>query len=514
MKSTAYPNFDYWNPINPQRDLNKWMKTARELYFQVHKGANRQQAFEKMTQGWDKTEVLDFQHWLHFYEENGNNKYKEAQVMKTAQQYWTHDSTPGYFLPVQQDKQSLEEMRSPITHPDIIAEQQAQEKKERIKLQRAKVIGRLDSAEKLLRSEEGQELTGDQHDQIIRTLFDLKQQIMRVNKISTSVRLYQNMIIREANIMVSKGYKEASNFLTKIAQELPSVQEPANPAQIGEGQAGTLPGQAPGQVEPPSGDLPIDVQMPDKVPGVPDNAVPQAAALPSEPISPGMKEFLEGLDSGGKSFDEEDEEKDLGSDDDFIVEAQAQLQPMEPTENLEVAEDPEVAAGRDFDKLLDQTFSNITIADVVSKLEDVAKILKTREIPRQLAVVDMMLDRLGLATFFPTLSEATNKSLESNNYMLTRIEDVLAKLSGALTTKEIDLKNDSAPPPSPMAQNLQQQEDQEKAKKKMRKEIEEQKLMNPVKPEPTINMNEDLAQPAQVVQPETPAPPPTPAPTI
>lgn len=502
MESKAYPNFDYETNHLPNRDLQKWMKSARELYYQVHKGANQQQTFDKITDGWPKLEVLDFKNWLHFYQEGAQNKYKEAQV-KTAQ-YW-NEAAPGYYLPTQpiQPQKQMEEMKNPATHPDMLAE----EKRQRIERQRAKIIGRLDSAEKLLRSQEGQELTGREHEQLIDTLYTLKKKVQMVNKISASVRLYQDMIIREANVMVSKGYKSASGFLTKMAQELPSVQEAPNPAQIGEGQAGTLPGQAPGQVEPPSGDIPIDLQMPDKLPGVPDNAVPPSAAIPSEAISPGMQEFLEGLDSAGKSFDKDEAD----ADGEFIAEAQMNMQP--PEGDLEVEEkpqmqDPEVAAGRDFDKLLDQTFDNITVADVISKLEDVSKIFKTREIPRQLAVIDMMLDHLGLAPFFSELSEASQKSLESNNYMQTRIESVLAKLHGTVSTKALDLKNDNAPAPNPAAQQLQQMDDKDKAKKQMRKEVEDQKLM---KPTPTIDMNQDLSQPAELQTP-VPAAAPIPAP--
>jgi len=508
MKTNAYPNYDWHTNMMPSRDLTKWMQAVREIYYSVHKGAKREDAFDKITNGWGKMEKLDFKNWLKFYEENGQNKYKEATV-KTAQ-FWNElprfDNHPAI---------DMERVKAPETHPDVLKE----ERKQLIETQRQKIISRLDSAEKLMRATE---FDGPETPQLIEILHQLKQKIYMVNKISTSIRLYQDMIVREASILKKDGFKEASIFLIKMAQELPSVVEPSNPIQIGDGQAGTLPGQAPGQVSPPSGDIPIDVSVPQQLPGTPANAAPPDASTPlqqpalpqQEPMSEGLKNFLEGLETGNTST-EDDSQEDEGKDDDnsFIAEAQMAPPTQDPNALLEVDEepisaDPEVKAGKDFDQLLDQTFANITVADVVSKLEDVAKIFKTREIPRQLAMIDMMLDRLGLAPFFSELSEASQKSLESNNYMQTRVESVLSKLRGTVETKALDLKNYDAPPPSPVANQLQEEDEKEKARKKMRKEIEQQNLE---KPKPEIEVQEDLGQPAEL-QSATP-PTPTPAPT-
>ena len=151
----------------------------------------------------------------------------------------------------------------------------------------------------------------------------------------------------------------------------------------------------------------------------------------------------------------------------------------------------------------------IKVDDVVAKLEDLAKVFKTREIPRQLSIADMMLDSLGLASFFPSLSEATNKALESNNYISTRVEDIISKLRGAMATHDIDLKGgevESRPDVAAIKNKLQSDTDKEKARKELRKQQENEELEQKSKETPDIEVSEDLEAPA------TPPPaPPAPA---
>lgn len=471
METRSYPNYDVYINAPSPRNTDKWLQAAREIYYQIHKGVDHNKAFECITNNWNDMEKFDFKNWLRFYESGNQNKYKQAQV------FWG-DQNAGYFLPIQKERKpdmDVSTITNSSTHPDMVQE----EKRRIIEKQRQKIIGRLDSAEKLLRSHEGQVFAGNEYEQLVEILYQLKKKIQMVNKISTSTKLYKDMIIREANILSSKGYKEASSFLVKVAQTMPSPSEAPNPASIGEGQAGTLPGQAPGEV-PPGNNAPIDITMPDvKLPGAAEtDNVSRQKSEPQDDTSLAMKQFLEGLESANKS-PEEDELK-------------AEAQEATP-HTIEVAEDPEVQAGSDFDSLLDQTLGNITVADVVAKLEDVSKIFKTREISRQLAIADIMLDKLGLAAFFPELNESIQKSSEMSGYINSRVESILTKLRGTLPTKEIDLKNEGAPPPSQTAQQLQSMEEKEKAKKQMRKEVEEQKSL---KPTPEIEVSEDLAQPA------------------
>ena len=496
----AYPNYDYYMPIAPVRDTKKWIQTVKDLYYQVHKGASYTDTLSTLTENWGTMEKLDFEHWLRFYEEGAQNKYKVAQMA-----YWGDQNNLGYYLPIPQEKKpemphlDMNTMNNPSKHPDMMQE----EKRNTIEKQRQKIVSRLDATERLLRSQEGQTFAGNEFETLIEAIHQLKKKILVVNKISTSVKLYQDMIIREANILNGRGHKQASSFLIKIAQDVPSAAEPANPALVDGGQAGTLPGQAPGQVPPgnnPPADISVDLSQQGAPPETPPSVIPEV-----EPISPGMKEFLAGLDTAKNpvSVDEMEVDEADAEDADFVVEAQAAGPALGPEPVVEVEEAPqdaEVQAGQDFDAKLDNMFADLTVADVVNKLEDLSKIFKTREIPRQLALVDLMLDRLGLASFFPELSESAGKANDMTMYIGSRLDNILSQLRGTLATRDLDLRGEgggSSPVPE-VQQRLQAEQEKEKAKKQMRKDLADKSLEDSVKPEPTVELQQDLSQPAQV----------------
>jgi hypothetical protein len=125
----------------------------------------------------------------------------------------------------------------------------------------------------------------------------------------------------------------------------------------------------------------------------------------------------------------------------------------------------------------------------------------------------MMLDSLGLASFFPSLSEATNKALESNNYISTRVEDIISKLRGAMETKDIDLRGneqENNPAVQGIKNTLKQNEDKEKARKEQRKQQQNSELDNAQKETPEVEISEDLAVPEAPIKPPAPKIPPAP----
>ena len=132
-----------------------------------------------------------------------------------------------------------------------------------------------------------------------------------------------------------------------------------------------------------------------------------------------------------------------------------------------------------FDAVMEQALKNITIEDVISKLEKLSKVHRVREVPRQLAMVDFMLQALGLSALFPQLSEATKSALESNNYISTRLDQILANLKGAAGGNDMDLEGnevDAKPEVAGIKDKLEKQRDTEEQRKKSRKEQENQKL--------------------------------------
>jgi hypothetical protein len=133
-----------------------------------------------------------------------------------------------------------------------------------------------------------------------------------------------------------------------------------------------------------------------------------------------------------------------------------------------------------------------------------------------------MMDKLNISAFFPSLAEASSKSLESNQYALTRVEDILSKLRGSVETPkhmELDLTGKGTGPMKPIPeninneavqQNLAKQTEMERAKKDRRKAEEDAEAAKPIAPPqegaPTpevANVPEELAQPANVVGPGT-----------
>jgi hypothetical protein len=359
------------------------------------------------------------------------------------------------------------------------------------------------------------------------------------------------MIVREANILYHNGFVKAADLLYSVAQtpaaagqqaqgnsKVPMTAPPAAPAPMP-----TLPQGAPGG-------------LPSKGPGMPQGAPTDAAPEGIENQPPGISGLLEKMDTANlTSNDKSQVDDDLEVSDELDVEDYeimvTEAQAMPPSEDVPMTSSPApsplapspVAAPKmpktkldeeaplevteedikpikseksmtsDFDNKVNAVLSGVTVADVVVKLEELAKFYKTREAPRQLGIVDMMLDSLGLASYFPSLAEATNKSLESNNYISTRVEDILSKLRGAIG-KDVDLKTEDAPERPEVAgikQKLQSDEEKEKNRKQMRKEQEAAELAGGGKETPEIEIEEDLGAP---LAPPPPAAPKVPAPPV
>lgn len=568
----AYPNYDQFMHIPGQRDTKKWLETVKTLYYKEKNGTDRVMAIRQATSGWNPVETYDFLNWLKFYEEGAHMKYKFAQV-------WYENGAPGYFLHIKPDA-PVEEPH--VSGPDMdsakdaeVTEMSKAEKKNIIEKQRNKIIGRLDSAEKLLRSPEGQMFAGPELENLMETIFSLKKKVQLVNKLSTSIRLYEDMIIREANVLSRRGFFKAADVLHSIAQannpppaglgtqkDTPlSPVSPGDPAGPGHpGAPGGLPSTGPGMPQnAPSSATPESVpnEMSPSNPKTPGAPAPTAAASPPPPMPqtpPGISGFLHNMETSNLTSGDKSAAGDLEvmeADTDLVVEAQMVPPPTPSTEDvplttepgkppaapvdpavmapatetpLEVTED-DIPVKKDkapspdasnFDSKVDAAFEGVQISDVVAKLEDLSTLFKNRDIPRQISVVDMMLDSLGLASYFPSLSEAHNKALESNNYISTRIDDILSKLRGAISTKE--------PGRGPGAENpevdalkgkLQKEEESERNRKQMKKDQESAELSGkggPAKETPAVEINEDLGGKAPAAAPRpTPVVTPPPA---
>jgi hypothetical protein len=556
MKKQSYNNSDYDLPLTHPYDVTKWTTAMRDLYSRMQNGLPKKQAFQIVTRSWDVNEIKNFSNWLKYYEERNHMKYKQAQQM-----YYVSDRDDSYFVPLDKMKPEVSsKMEDPSDANDAAKNLQVseEERKRIIDLQRRKIIGRLQSARKLLTDEKGKLLGGEDWEKLLDAFNNLEKMFHTVNKKSIASTVFEDLIIREANRLGRDGYVESSKFLQKFAQAAPVV-----PA--------------------------ID---PAAIPGLPavDPAAPPVtpvAAIPAPPAKPtGMEEFLKNLSGAGltdenesdDSMDSDDGMDDAADDDNMVVEieeeqgpltVEAQMAPpaklpvpaakpidappakLPPPDaksaDLEVTDEPEEkgspkaspapSAMTDFDSLIDAAFANLKVADIVNKLEELSRIFKNREIARQLSVVDMMMDKLGLSSFFPSLAEATRSALESNQYCLTRIEDVKNKLSGAVDTQDHSLhdmgqehsirnkldtkKLDEMPniPPGDthleqVKHNLETDQRKEKLKKNLRKNLEDSALLesgNKAAPE-VEGVENELSQPTAIPAAKRPEPVPAPLP--
>lgn len=546
----AYPNIDVYQHVPGSHNTQKWLQAISDIYRKEKSGQPRVAAIRSVVGGWNVMETFDFLNWVKFYEAGDHMKYKYAQL------WYENDSLgPGYFLQVKKDPAPQEEINVGGKDVDQARDTAAADadRRDKIEKQRNKIIGRLDSAEKLLRSPDGHVFSGKEFESLLEAIYQLKKKIQMVNKISSSTRLYEDMIVREANILAKKGFNKAASTLYSVAQ---------SPAQSGAGATGGNNTDVPLNGAPP-GD-PTGAGNP----GVPSGGAATPAQPPGNPTMPqsppnetqpkGISDFLARMDDGQYAPDEEQNDKlevedtleVVDHEEELVVEAQvapeeigvgakpAPLKPSpvappkpaapapkepkapskSPTPELEVTEDdlkstPQPQAPTtDFDNRIDAVFANITVADVVAKLEDLSKIFKTREVPRQLGIVDMMLDSLGLASYFPSLAEATNRALDSNNYISTRVEDILSKLRGSMATKDVDLTGGDEvdrPEVAGIKKNLQDDADKEKARKQMRKDQETAELANKGKETPEVEIDEDLGG-----EPAAPAAPPKAPPAV
>jgi len=101
------------------------------------------------------------------------------------------------------------------------------------------------------------------------------------------------------------------------------------------------------------------------------------------------------------------------------------LKPSADKDNIRV---PEVNIGGDDIEIPD--FSSATHRDALQKLEEINKVISERKVVRALAAVDIILGQLGIASYFPQLSEAQSKLMDAFNYAGTRVAETIGQMRG------------------------------------------------------------------------------------
>lgn len=506
----AYPQAYEDHYILAPHNLNKWIEKTREIYAMAQQGYDLGKAFDIITKEWSNMEKFDFKSWLNFYQSGQHESYKTAQYNGNQPQFEVGN---GVKVNPQQLKAKIPGLPSVFKpeEKEQIQQQRQNIDKEELTEKSKQLIGRLNSAEKIFTSSDFKKMLGNEYEVWLETLHTLKRKI-QISNIRTA-QMIEDMIVLSGNRLRAQGFNKSASIMVKLAQEAPTAPPTAD----------TPVPDLLGDVAPEGGvGAPADLGMPG-MPGM--GGEPDGKDL-SDPEG-AMKEFIENL--GGDTEEDKREEKKaadefiamyitaIGKQADFDgafisvgeepmvriaqVVPEDTITPAEPGEQVPGAEKAEIPAGNPdkVDAAISAALQNVTINDIISKLNDLSTLYSNRQVVRELTTVDLMMQAQGIASYFPSLAEATKSALDSNQYVLTRIEDILAKLKGAAGSSDGSLDQ--------MKNKLDTSEDN-KAKKKEQKEMAD---MQPTPPAgqipneeggPEAKPTQELAQPTQVAQPE------------
>jgi len=179
------------------------------------------------------------------------------------------------------------------------------------------------------------------------------------------------------------------------------------------------------------GQLSPEAPLPTKQPARPvPSAVPEEAAVVPNPAQDNLQE-LDSDDSKEEYIEPPKKKKAINP---------AEIKDALNENMLEKQNESADSAAMDE---IDRAFSNIKLTDVINRLQALSRVFKNREIARQLSIIDIMLDKLGISGFFPALAEATRSALESNQYCQTRVEELLSKLISATNEKGESILNNN-----------------------------------------------------------------------
>jgi ribosomal protein S20 len=124
---------------------------------------------------------------------------------------------------------------------------------------------------------------------------------------------------------------------------------------------------------------------------------------------------------------------------------------VEPTNDIDLTEALPQPGSKEPD-LLPKSTSMTNVQTVINRLEATSKDLKSRDMIRELASIDILLNEMGMASYFPEISYAQSKLIESFSYASNKVEDIVAKLRGSgKSTKPKPQEMPSAAPPPPPA---------------------------------------------------------------
>lgn len=504
----AYPSSFDSNPERPIYNLDKWVESTESIYALMRRGKSQADAKKEVLGQWDKGEVMDYNRWLRYYQERVPDKYPKLASL------YVSPTDPGYFVPNDVSDLNLP-LKSNLPRKGSLPRavpsfplpgkpvDDVSDLRTKIETQRSRLISRLNAAEKLLYSMDGQLFAGDDQELMLKMLQDLKRRIQTSNKLSAKSSLFEDFIYRTANYLHEKGKEKAAGFFYKIAQD------PLADLGLGGPPSAPPPGGAP----------------PPPAPGAPGGG---GGDGDKEGTIKLLSEFFNNLKTGLPISVEEDQKQSekvpdkapekkswMNWDDNLVVKAQdatpaAPVAPPPPeappaAPEAPAAETPAAEATPptdNTDDVIENALGDVSMDDIINRLEMLVGVYNKREISRQLAVLDIMMDKRGLSAFFPALGEAQAKALEANQYIGSRLEGVLTKLKGSVQAPEATnwIKDNKQEDTSTaeVRQKLTEQQEKEEQRREMRKQKELEPKAAPA--QPVGEVAPEIQEPARVEQ--------------
>jgi len=454
FRKLAYPTGNSnMDPI-PTFNIAKWTRALNDIYMKNRLfGNNKEQNFIEITSGWSDMEKNKFKDWVKFYESGAHLLYKKANSSAAIIPGY-NSSENGSFYPFKLEKingfpsqglptanTNLEEIANETVAPKSSKKTKAME--ESGDEARKTLIRRLRTLQNSLLKSHVKSFVGeDLYRKLVRTISDLLNDVMEVKTAS----MLSDLVGRAESILKQSGLNQEARLLVKIAQSAmdapPMDMPPASPPGEGNENAGRDLIAGLNKIAPPPKKFPTNDELrkdmkkekeeADPIEPAAESApvppAPPAGAPPAPPPSPATA-------SVGPLWAKHvtAEVKQLEHICECIADAahnarkiKKMAQALAP--EASGAQQPKTEPNPAYLDALDQAFANITVNDVIKQMQALSKVFKNREIARQLSIIDLMLDKLGIAGLFPQLAEATKSALESNQYSSIRVDEVLSKL--------------------------------------------------------------------------------------
>ncbi len=459
----AYPqDVSIFDPI-PTFNTQRWIKALNDINMKRRLfGISKESAIIAETKGWTEMEINKFKDWVNFYEQGGHLVYKTAQTFTT-------DS--GISVPFNNSNNNVVKM-APIpglmeqNKEDDFEAEMIQRKLEQKKIDQAEafkkirssVIGRISSAKKLLSSEIGRNFVGEEYEKLLTSLLQLEKDIL----VLKNDKMLLDVVARAEASLIAQGHSDVAFMLVKIAQDNPFGDAPPPP----DGQPPEEDGKSvkqdlidtlnetsanPSKNEHPDNEaLRAEVEKERAEKEAEEDKKKEPPAEPATPpaspaASPAPPPEAEATPQATAAYNWANyrtaELKNFEIVCETIENISKSTRQIFKLAQMRTPGAGSVATKYFEEDALDKAFANIKLSDVIRRMQALSKVFKNREIARQLSIIDLMLDKLGIAGLFPQLAEATKSALESNQYSSIRIEEVLSKLMSVMDENgNVDIK--------------------------------------------------------------------------